>query len=491
MGMRLGKAALGLVLLAAFLRPSSSNDLGLHLRIGADIAASGRIPRTDAYSFTAKGEPYVDQEWLSQIGMHFTHKAFGPEGLSIATAILAAAALLSVGDPIAMLLAAALASAHFAARPHVLGWAFAAILVRLLRRGPTWSAPALLAPWANCHASCLLGSGIAFLHFAEKRQPRWALASLAAPLFNPYGIGLHLHLLRIRAGVAWIDEWKPFPLLSLPMAVWAAYLALVCLGLRRDRSPWNLLRAALLAVLGTSAMRHAPVAAIYLAPFAAFRLPGRLALGVLASAWGLWLGYACRFEKAMQWGIDPFSAPEKAAEFLVRHDLPGPLFNDYNFGGWLLWKAPGRPVFIDGRTDVYPEEVVREARLVHQAAPGWERVLERRGIATVIIRKDRPGAQALGRHPGWELVYFDYNAAIYVRKGLAPEVRRLVHVRSGGPRDASKGDEIIAELRYLVSENPMHFDAWGNLAAMLQAKGDAEGAREALARCVERAEQRR
>ena len=40
-------------------------------------------------------------------------------------------------------------------------------------------------------------------------------------------------------------------------------------------------------------------------------------------------------------------------EFIQASHLSGPMLNDYNFGGYLIWAAPEHPVFIDGRTDVY------------------------------------------------------------------------------------------------------------------------------------------
>src|SRR5205823_9243873 len=46
--------------------------------------------------------------------------------------------------------------------------------------------------------------------------------------------------------------------------------------------------------------------------------------------------------------------PAAAVSFMARERPPGPIFNDYNWGGYLIWKLyPQYRVFIDGRTDVY------------------------------------------------------------------------------------------------------------------------------------------
>jgi len=54
--------------------------------------------------------------------------------------------------------------------------------------------------------------------------------------------------------------------------------------------------------------------------------------------------------------------PRGAVEFLERNPLPGRLFHVYAWGGYLLYRLPDRPVFIDGRAHtVYPAEFFREA----------------------------------------------------------------------------------------------------------------------------------
>jgi hypothetical protein len=46
------------------------------------------------------------------------------------------------------------------------------------------------------------------------------------------------------------------------------------------------------------------------------------------------------------------SFPEGASQFIEKHHLNGPLFNDFNRGGFLIWRLPQLPVAMDGRTNV-------------------------------------------------------------------------------------------------------------------------------------------
>ena len=43
--------------------------------------------------------------------------------------------------------------------------------------------------------------------------------------------------------------------------------------------------------------------------------------------------------------------PVQAAEFVADKGYAGPLYNDFNWGGYLIWALPHLPVAIDGRTN--------------------------------------------------------------------------------------------------------------------------------------------
>ena len=49
--------------------------------------------------------------------------------------------------------------------------------------------------------------------------------------------------------------------------------------------------------------------------------------------------------------------PVRAANFLRQNPSPGPLYNDLDWGGFLIWYMPNYPVSIDGRNDLYGDEL--------------------------------------------------------------------------------------------------------------------------------------
>jgi hypothetical protein len=78
----------------------------------------------------------------------------------------------------------------------------------------------------------------------------------------------------------------------------------------------------------------------------------------------------------------------------------GVLLNEYDWGGYLIWRAPERRVFIDGRLFPYLPKVLADWNAAVRLAPGWRDVLEAYGVSTVLLRPDRPLVGAL-RESGW------------------------------------------------------------------------------------------
>jgi hypothetical protein len=110
--------------------------------------------------------------------------------------------------------------------------------------------------------------------------------------------------------------------------------------------------------------------------------------------------------------------PVAAAEYLSNHPLPGRMFNTYNWGGYLIWSLyPDRPVFVDGRTDLYAlnSSVLEDYVQVHWVRPDWQGVLDKYGVGYVVTERTGLLDVALAEAEGWEPVYADNVAVIYRR----------------------------------------------------------------------------
>ena len=93
---------------------------------------------------------------------------------------------------------------------------------------------------------------------------------------------------------------------------------------------------------------------------------------------------------------------------------PTELFNTFDWGGYLMFFAPGYRVSIDGRTDLYDDYLETYAATI-AAEPGWDRELDAEGIGTVLVDTDSLLAGALAADDGWEATYRDDVATIFVR----------------------------------------------------------------------------
>jgi hypothetical protein len=288
------------------------SDSGWHIRNGEQILAGGGLPRSDPYSFSKAGRPWVAWEWGADVIMAAAHRFDGLRGVAVLFALVIAAVtwmcvrlhFVSGGDfLIAALLAAPMvttASLHWLARPHVLSWLFLVGAVLWAERAPlkfgVWRGVGIAlgtAAWANIHASFFLAPGIALIyataHFlrpliwdldphAERMRGRWflwaAAAAVAGSLLNPYGWRLHQHVLAYLLNndlTSRVAEFQSFNFhdpeaaqvtLTVALAVAGAIFALA------QKKLAHFLLAALLVWGGLRSARVLPLVALLILPLA-------------------------------------------------------------------------------------------------------------------------------------------------------------------------------------------------------------------------------
>lgn len=247
---------------AATLQPVRSFDFWWHLASGRLMAAEGRLLHADPFSFTRPGTPWLNHEWLVQLGGYLGYRAagewfpaLGVMALAVATYLALSACLLraSAGSGgVWLLLALSLAGARFRfdPRPEMVSCFFLALLCCLLdsstqngKERRAWLLFPLFALWANVHPAVLLGAAVTVLWLAgesiqRRLQPGFAagrrrffiiLGSLGAILLNPGGwrlLTIPWGLRRIIAsGHAPNMEWAPPSVEDFPLFFFAALAA--------------------------------------------------------------------------------------------------------------------------------------------------------------------------------------------------------------------------------------------------------------------------
>jgi hypothetical protein len=113
------------------------------------------------------------------------------------------------------------------------------------------------------------------------------------------------------------------------------------------------------------------------------------------------------------------SLPVDAAAWILENRPKGEMFNPYNWGGYLIWSLyPHYRVFVDGRTDLYGDEILGDYLKVQYARPGYEAVLTEHDIGFILTYRDDVLSTQLACTGGWKKVYEDEDGAavIWVRR---------------------------------------------------------------------------
>ncbi len=504
------REALGAFLLVLFAAlvcasPLVDPDMWWHLAAGREMLLHPHVPRAEAWSHTMTGAPWVDFEWLAQAALQLAYEAGGFTALVWGKAAACAAAVFLVyagvrreesGVP-AALLSALLALSALRLRAHarpelatfILAPGFLFIAREAARRGrvmPLWPLIPLSALWANLHGGWPLGPGIiacAAVGLAWQRRDaadadarrlgETAAACAAATLLNPYAFGLHAVMARHLfhpPSAAGIEEWsseglRHFPAFWLLLAGCAWRLRLDLARRRRETLFWLAVLAPM-AVMGLSGARFAPYFCLT-APFYIFTgldyavrslaLDRGLALACAALGVSLTLPVLGRdFGQPVRWD----RTPHDAVALLKTWRIPGPMFNDYVFGGYLDWQTSGSlKVYYDGR--YLFQDLLAE---VGRAKPNpilFAALMESRGVTHAVVGFPKelmsagPDGKplALPRSPWalrfpketWALVHADDAALIYLRRTRAAAAiiarSELLYADPGDP------DYVLAQVR--------------------------------------------
>ena len=430
------------------------SDAGWHIRTGEAILATGRLPHTDPYSFTRGGQPWFAWEWLADVAAGSIHRTLGLKGVAIfyAAAISAGVWLwfrlhwaLGGNFLIACAMAPLLLSTcniHWLARPHVLSWIF--LLLAVFPRKPNLIVIALVtALWANVHASFFFAPLIALLFALEDRwYLRAAVVAAFAPLLNPYGPRLYVHVFRYLTDsdlLSRIGEFQSFDFHSAGAAQIILTVILGVVGGTLALTQKRLHHFALAMLITAMALRSAralPVCALLLLPIANAAITQSLCNAPIRAATvrerfvPVFLSYSgnLRALDARFCGLALTPLVLLAAFYLTPagrfpadqfpvaaypHIPAGArLFAPDKFGGYLIYRSNGTlKVFFDGRSDLYGADFLKHYSRLVQGRPGWREYWDSFHFTHALLPADAPLLPAL-EQIGWRPLYQDKTATL-------------------------------------------------------------------------------
>jgi hypothetical protein len=330
--------------------------------------------------------------------------------------------------------------------------------------------PLLMLLWVQLHAGYVLGLAlIAFTAVADMvdratgrsapapqswRAPLVSLALCAAVVpLNPNGFALYrfpFELLRMRVN-QYILEWRspPFsdprywPFLGL------AFLTLLALMFSAQKCrPGQYLLFTVFLAAALNSRRNIPVFVLIAVPLlaeharwprrpvtwlagvwarlsaragrsAVLAAAGRVAAPAVLAAAVAFCIWQTRAAIQGQRAAESAAYPADAVRFLANHPLPDNLINAYQFGGYMIWRLPGRKVFIDGRADLYGDAFLQEFVEIYRGYKVPDSFLDHWQVRTAILEPGSGLAGVLAIETGggkWSQVYQDSHAVIFVRK---------------------------------------------------------------------------
>jgi hypothetical protein len=405
-------------------------DFGWHLSAGNYIREHW-IPAYDIYTYTARSYRWIDHEWGNDVIVSFLYQLGGYTLTSAAFGAVWAASIClfrrRVRLPILLLAVVALIP-YVGIRPTVWTVFSLALLLQLssiASKRVLFYIPFLFLVWANLHGGFIIGLALLGYFFIRDRRPAWLLvllASLLASFINPYGPRLYVeiyHTLFDPALHKEITEWQSFylrPTGWLLIGLWSIGFWLYD---RQRLRNWMSVTP-ILIVASMSATRNLPLFVVsslrdfdrYLVLFKLPRDLDRPRKILVASFSALILTIAGFYliTSYLPWGNRFDSYPVQAVAYLKQHNCPGNLFNDYSYGGYLIWKLPSVPVYIDGRMPSWHDPsgttyISRYLAVLHKTAV-QRREFTRYNIRCALLANtsaDKRLVKSL-KNQGWEAV---------------------------------------------------------------------------------------
>ena len=431
------------------------DDTFWHRAAGVWMLDHHHVMRTDVFSYTVLGEKWITPEWGYDVLLAQAVRSVGPVAFWLLSAGLATLTVLAVAirsrvvgagwtwTGLVCVETGAAVTLFLDDRPQMVSYFFLALLLLLLalaRRRRAWlfPIPVLFVLWANLHGSFPLGLAILLLEVVAVGLRRGIgrvtvskplplvpivatlVASGAATLVNPFGVGVYSSALGITFNQEvrrLIQEWQSpdfhdpatLAVLMVPVAVTVAYLAFST----RPVPALELALAAFLLVSSLDAVRFIPYFAIAWCALAAScppieeeRLRPSLLVWPLVAVLGVSLLHGPFYPAAQP----APSVPVRAVAYLQHR--PGRIFSTYLWNDYLDWV--GRPVFVDGRTELYTDNGVLTQYLeVADLTTDPDPVLASHHVEYVLWQPGTPLALFLAHDPHWREVWQSSQAVVF------------------------------------------------------------------------------
>jgi hypothetical protein len=196
--------------------------------------------------------------------------------------------------------------------------------------------------------------------------------------------------------------WLPFPTLLLLMGTFLAFRA------RRD--VWVLVLAAVFIISEFGRFVRSE-------PSFGFTKPRTICVIVALSVAIYLIGLHRQISEQQLENVVEQRFPAAAVRFVSEKNYSGPLYNHYNWGGYLIWALPRLLVSMDGRANLHGDQRIGRSVKTWSGLKSWESDPELMKARLVIGSANNALTNLMRMDSRFKLVYEDAIAVVFLAAG--------------------------------------------------------------------------
>jgi len=448
-------------------------------------AERSAVLTTNFYSYTEGTAPFVNHHWFSGVIFFLIFSIFGFYGLSILYILCMVVAFWLIYDlvrdkaiPLLLfilsLLSITVIASRAEVRPEVFSYLLTAIFIWIfiryiegnLDKKWIWSLPILQLLWVNLHIGFVFGLfiiGVFLLSLLVQKDfskakfiGRILLVSCLVLLANPAFISGAIYPFNIftsysyrvfeNQSISFLDKLgvgNPFSFFAykaLLVLVLTSFIVVIRLNWKKVSLPF-LIFSIIFGIMGWLAIRDFPLfglisAIAIILNLNIIRESGNRIINffkrdeiiaiifVLAAIVGAIPVIGLMAGRSQNFGIGVVRGAEGAAEFFKEQKIKGPLFNNYDIGGYLIFNLfPSEKVFFDNRPETYSKKFVSNEYIASMEDPSVFKKLDEKYHFNAIFfyyRDYTPWGQAFMTKkvfdPEWAPVFVDSESIILLKR---------------------------------------------------------------------------
>lgn len=456
-------------------------DAGRHIKNGELFLQNFKVLDTNFYSYTYPDFPFINHHWGSGILFYLIWKVAGFSSLSFFYIFFSLAAFLiffriawkkSTFEiaTLCSILTIPLIGERTEVRPEVLSCFFSAIFFWILFKVKDkaishkylYFLPTIALLWINTHVYFFLGFFILGLFFLEVwLEKNWfllkkitivsilsLLISFANPFFwkaaaYPFFIFKNYGYTLVENQSIWFLENygitnSNFTIIKIVFSIFILSAIILLIKNRKTFSVILFVSAFVTGILACLALRNFTLFGFFVLPAIAYQIKNSIESEISLKESSVKV--AIIFFSMILFAIIAFMSSQKisdaddahlgllpkinaSADFYKANKIQGPIFNNYDIGGYLIFHLYPEKVFVDNRPEAYPASFFKNIYKPMQENDGvWKEKEDQYNFNVIFFYRNdiTPWAQKFLASriddPEWSPVFVDQYAIIFLKK---------------------------------------------------------------------------